>query len=243
VFPLIGAIALKDVTIAHAMTVMAALPSTMAKATRRHVAMVLNRLLNLAVYPGMHIEKNPLPKGWLPKLGKTKALTFLYPDEDTKLMRTTAIDVPARLLYGFLTREGMRRGEAGRLTWADLDLARGAVKLDVNKTEDPRAWALDPGVVRALATYRRLFAALHRPIVFSSTRTATGSSRATTRRSSSASVATYRPRVSIARSCSSSRRRDSRSASTTSARRSSPSRSRTAGARRGWPTAPATAAR
>jgi integrase len=50
----------------------------------------------------------------------------------------------------------MRAGEAMRLEWSDVDLARGAVKLDTNKTDDPRAWALDPGVVRALAVLRKM---------------------------------------------------------------------------------------
>jgi integrase len=57
-------------------------------------------------------------------------------------------------LRGFLSREGMREGEALTLTWGDLDLARGAIRLDKNKTDDPRAWALDPGVAEALRFYR-----------------------------------------------------------------------------------------
>lgn len=57
-------------------------------------------------------------------------------------------------MRGFLAREGMRYGEAMRLAWADLDLARGSVTLDTNKTDDPRAWALSDGVADALAAYR-----------------------------------------------------------------------------------------
>jgi len=37
-----------------------------------------------------------------------------------------------------------------------VDLERGAVSLDKNKTNDPRSWALDPGVVRALKRYLEL---------------------------------------------------------------------------------------
>ena len=59
-----------------------------------------------------------------------------------------------RLLWGFLTREGMRAGEAIALTWADLDLKRGRVRLDQNKTDDPRAWVLNAGVFAALKLYR-----------------------------------------------------------------------------------------
>src|SRR6185503_11180018 len=55
---------------------------------------------------------------------------------------------------GFLHREGPRSAEAARLTWGDIDLGRGILTLDENKTDDPRAWALSPGVVRALGAWR-----------------------------------------------------------------------------------------
>ncbi|MGK3961968.1 tyrosine-type recombinase/integrase [Sorangium sp. So ce118] len=77
----------------------------------------------------------------------------LYPDEDRRLMAAVAIPLSYRIYHGFLIREGMRADEAGRLEPSDLDLERGAVVLDENKTDDPRAWALSPDVVRALRTY------------------------------------------------------------------------------------------
>ncbi len=156
VLPLVGGVPLRDFTIDHADAVMAAIPETLSRATRRHVAQVMGRVLALAAFPGRVIATSPLPKGYLPQLGGRKAMTFLYPDEDAKLLATTTIDLAHRVLYGFLAREGMRRSEAGSLTWGDLDLDRGAVRLDVNKTDDPRAWALDPSVVRALRAFRAL---------------------------------------------------------------------------------------
>jgi integrase len=61
-----------------------------------------------------------------------------------------------RVFYGFLDREGPRYTEAAGLTWCDLDLDRGAVKLDENKTDDPRAWALAPGTAAALRALRAM---------------------------------------------------------------------------------------
>jgi integrase len=61
-----------------------------------------------------------------------------------------------RMFYGFLHREGTRRSEAGALTWSDIDLDRAVVVLDDNKTNDPRAWALSPGVAEALCAWREL---------------------------------------------------------------------------------------
>ena len=154
VYPMIGDVPLSDLTVAHADAVMSALPLKLAAATRRHVAQVMNRVLNLAAYPARVIEKNPLPRGFLPRLGKRKAQSFLYPDEDARLLASIAVPLRHRLFYGFLAREGMRRGEAGALTWEDIDLERGALRLDENKTDDPRTWALDAGVVRALRAFR-----------------------------------------------------------------------------------------
>ena len=40
------------------------------------------------------------------------------------------------------------------MAWSDFDLDRGAVALDENKTDDPRAWALSPGVPEAMRAWR-----------------------------------------------------------------------------------------
>jgi integrase len=48
-----------------------------------------------------------------------------------------------RLFFGVLAREGLRREELASLRWRDLDLNKGHIALDRNKTDDPRSWALD----------------------------------------------------------------------------------------------------
>jgi hypothetical protein len=42
------------------------------------------------------------------------------------------------------------------LRWRDVDLKRGRVNLDENKTDDPRDWDLRPDVVMALGRWREL---------------------------------------------------------------------------------------
>lgn len=81
---------------------------------------------------------------------KARIGAHLYPDDDCALLAKTSIPVVYRLFYGVLDREGPRKEEALSWTWADIDLQRGAVRLDHNKTDDPRAWALDPSVADAL---------------------------------------------------------------------------------------------
>ncbi len=125
----------------------------LSRSTRRQYAQFIRKLLGYAVYPGRHMVANPIPKGWLPKVGPKQAKSCLYPDEDAKLMAYVEAPLLLRLLFGFLDREGMRSSEARGLTWSDLDLTRGTVTLDENKTDDPRAWALTPGVTAALRVW------------------------------------------------------------------------------------------
>lgn len=150
----VGSVPLAAFGLADAEAAMAALPPDLMPATRRHYAQLLAKVLRLAVYPCKVIAHSPLPVGFIPKIGAKKAKAWLYPSEDAMLLACRDVPLQFRLLYGFLAREGMRYGEAMRLTWADLDLARGVVTLDVNKTEDPRAWALTPGVPEALSACR-----------------------------------------------------------------------------------------
>jgi len=101
------------------------------------------------------IRSNPAPGVKLPKANGRKAFSYLYPEEDQILLGCQEVPLAYRLLYGFLAREGLRVSGALKLTWDQLDLDRGAVRLDRNKTDDPRAWKLDPGVTRALRWWRR----------------------------------------------------------------------------------------
>ncbi|WP_437968071.1 tyrosine-type recombinase/integrase [Sorangium sp. So ce260] len=156
VLDVLGPVPLVRLTIDHADRAMSLLPGHLEPSTRRNVAMVVHRILSLAVYPARLIGSNPLPRGWVPKADHDKAKGYLYPDEDRRLMLSQEIPLCFRIYYGFLIREGMRADEAGQLEWSDVDLDRGAVVLDENKTDDPRAWALSPDVVRALRKWREI---------------------------------------------------------------------------------------
>jgi len=152
----LGELPLSRFKLDHAESAMRQLPKTAKRpATRRHYAQCIARVLALAVYPLRIIARNPLPKGFMPKAGKPPGFSFLYPAEEAALMACAAVPVEERLLFGFLSREGMRAGEAVRLTWNEVDLERGVVTLDRNKTDEARAWALDAGVGAALAAWRK----------------------------------------------------------------------------------------
>lgn len=156
VYTVVGDVPLALFTIDHAEAVMKRLSADLSAASRRHVAQLMHRVLSMAVFPLRLIASNPLPRGFLPSPGAAKAKAWLYPDEDRALLAALAIPLCYRLLYGFLDREGMRAGEAAALTWANIDLDRGAVILDNNKTDDPRAWALSEGTVKALRAWHAL---------------------------------------------------------------------------------------
>lgn len=173
VFPVLEHIPLNVITLTHARDVLGRIPATKSRATRKHVAFLMSRVLKWAVYPCEHIASHPLPPGFGGRKGKPKAMTYLYPGEDRKLLACAVVPLVHRLFYGFLAREGLRSNEAQSLTWADLDLERGSVRLDRNKTDDPRAWALDPGVLKALQWWKdcheddepedKVFRALEKP--------------------------------------------------------------------------------
>ncbi len=154
VYPVIGDRPLNEITIEHAKDVLRRVPREKSRETRRHVAQLMTRILNLAVFPGGLLPISPLPRGFLPKLGPRKAFSYLYPTEDAALLACADVPLINRVLYGFLCREGMRSSEALALTWGDLDLRHGAVQLDENKTDDARAWALDKGVLAALKLWQ-----------------------------------------------------------------------------------------
>lgn len=156
VYPHVGDVPLCEFSLEHADQVMSQLPARLEAPSRRHVAQLINRVMKLAAYPARLIPASPIPPGFLPPVGQRKAATFLYPDEDRRLLSAAAVPLAHRVLYGVLAREGLRRSDAAQLTWSDLDLQRGMLVLDKNKTDDPRAWAMTPGTTRALAAWWRL---------------------------------------------------------------------------------------
>ncbi|MBX3185683.1 MAG: tyrosine-type recombinase/integrase [Labilithrix sp.] len=161
---LIGDVALRDFTLDHAERIMRAVPRERSASTRRRYAQSIHKVLALAVYPCRLLEAHPLPKGFLPRVGPGKAKNYLRPDEDATLLGCTKetddgfpiVPLARRVYWGFLSREGMREGEPIELRWSDVDLEVGGITLDENKSDDPRSWAGDPGVIAALKAWREV---------------------------------------------------------------------------------------
>lgn len=159
VYPLIGDLPLRLISLEDAERVMHKLDSTLSVGSRRQVAQLLHRVLALAAYPARILDTSPIPEGFLPKPAASKAQAWLYPAEEQALLSCSEVPLLYRLFYGFLVREGTRRDEALSLTWANIDLERGTIALDENKTDDPRAWVLGDDVVRALKIWRKHYVA------------------------------------------------------------------------------------
>jgi integrase len=163
VYPHVQDVPLVAFTREHADGVMAKLPLHLRRGTRRQVAQLINRILNLAAFTGA-IKASPLPRGWLPKAPRADSVAkeSLLPSEEAKLLHgrnavgVVVVPLAYRVAYAFLHREGMRKGEAARLTWADIELAKGLVSLDENKTDRPRSWVLNAGVARILERWKKV---------------------------------------------------------------------------------------
>jgi integrase len=158
VYPIVQHVPLDAFRLDHANAVMASLPSDLSKASRRHYAQLMHRILAMAVWPSQIIEANPLPRGFLPKLGRPKMYPVLYPEDDSQLLACVDVPIQWRIFWGWLHREGGRMGEAMSLQWKELNLELGTVQIDENKTDAGRApWVLNKGVALALQAYRERY--------------------------------------------------------------------------------------
>ncbi len=126
VFPVVEDKPIADVTLDDYEQVMREIPTRAAprkvrSATRRHVAQVMRRVMQLAEYPAKLVARNPIPANAMPRVKLEVALQYLFPDEDAALLACAArtdegkpvVDLGRRVLYGFLCRAARRRS-AGR---------------------------------------------------------------------------------------------------------------------------------
>lgn len=133
----------------------------LAPAARRQYAQMISRICAMAVYPLRLITVSPIPKGWLPRVSNDKAKGLVYPDEERAFLADASIPIQWRMFFGALARLGFRADEAAGLSISDVDVARGIVVLDENKTDDPRAPAYGevPGLVEALTWWKEAYRA------------------------------------------------------------------------------------
>lgn len=158
VLPLLERTPLRELTREHGNLVLASMPPALSKATRRQVAQLVHRVAAIAVEPLGILAANPFPRGWMPKVRRAdqRPQEAPYPDEVDQLLACAHVALELRLFVGFMSREGMRHDEGASLDWADIDLDRGFVTLEENKTDDPRRWPMNAGCLRALRRWHVL---------------------------------------------------------------------------------------
>lgn len=123
--------------------------------SRRQYAQLFHRVLGLAVYPLRLLPASPLPSGWLPRVPNDKAKGLVYPDEETAFLADERHPIHWRIFFGALARLGFRADEAAGLTIADVDVGRGIITLDENKTDDPRAPMYPLETIEALKWWKK----------------------------------------------------------------------------------------
>ncbi len=159
IYPKLGARPIASITRADCDAVLRDLPRNakaksgeLSDSTVRQYALLMTRVFGLAELAG-YVERSPLPRGWAGAPSPEKRFPILYPFEDRTLLACTTVPLWARLYFGFLHREGSRRGEGVALQRADVDTEHATVNLDENKTDHPRWWKLSPGVAEALEAW------------------------------------------------------------------------------------------
>lgn len=154
VYPVLGELPLGAITLEHVERAKALVPTHLSRNSRRHYAIAIRRVLAYAVYPLQLISTSPIPPKWVPRMSGTRTFPFLYPAEDAQLLRCAKIPPSDRLMYAFLARTGLRVSQAAALTWKNVDLRLGVLKLPKHKRQPPRSFRLPPDLVAALAAAR-----------------------------------------------------------------------------------------
>lgn len=124
--------------------------------TRRKYQTIVKLVMEFSVYPLRLRENSPIPRKYVEGPGKAPGFSFLYADEEARLIGNRDIDLDERIALGFTSRNGTRIGESKRARQRDIDLERGTFTLPKTKTEDSRMWKLDDDVLLAMRAYREL---------------------------------------------------------------------------------------
>jgi integrase len=159
VLPLLRDVPVAAITLGHVERVLEGLPEEMQDSSRGYVIRRLSALLTLAAFPLGILPANPIPKGFVPR-GQGKAFSYLYPAEEARLARCEVVPLLRRAQYGILVREGLRVGSLLALTWAQLDLDAGVLRLEHHKTAGTQgelAFVLGQDTVRTLSAIRVLY--------------------------------------------------------------------------------------
>jgi integrase len=152
---LLGTRSVADITLEDAEQLMP-LIAHLAPATRRKYQTIVKLVMEFSVYPLRLRASSPIPRKFVEGAGRRPGFSFLYAEEEARVMRNVNIEVDERVGLGFTARNGTRLGESQRAVWGDADLKMGTFTLPKTKTEDARMWRLDLDVVEALACYREL---------------------------------------------------------------------------------------
>lgn len=149
--------------------VMASLPAHLGSGSRRHVAQLVHRVFELAVYPLRLVTVNPVPR--LPKVKQDRLLATLYPQDLAAVAACASVELGYRVLWSFLAETGWRISEAtGRdepqdratgdtipaLCWRDIDFAHERAFLSRTKTTEAVIVPLDEPTLEGLTAWKAI---------------------------------------------------------------------------------------
>ena len=108
-------------------------------ATIRHEITVFGRMFRLGVQAGLLKVVPPLPTITV----RNTRQGFFTPEELTRVLTALPFDLAALIEFASIT--GFRVGEARGLTWAQVDMAHGVLRLEpgTTKNDEGRTWPFD----------------------------------------------------------------------------------------------------
>ena len=155
VYPLIGALAVADVTKADIERVLYEASRKQGPQWRAkiHVYQNLCRLFDLAIEPGKIRDDSPVTRHMGPPKPKPMLFGYLYPTELVALLGCDKVPVGRRMLYALAVYTGLRKSSLYALTWGDLDFEHGTLMSLKSKNDLPQMFQVFPCLTTLLASW------------------------------------------------------------------------------------------
>jgi integrase len=162
VYPLVGNVAVADVTEEMIEDLLARAPRTAeerrgkpwSQGSKRQLFQLVSRLFDLAIRPARLRPDSPVSADLKPGRGRTKLFTYLYPSELLALLGCREVPLGRRIHYALAAYTGLRKRSLLELRWADVEFEHRTLTCLVNKIDVPQLFEIGDDLVWLLERWR-----------------------------------------------------------------------------------------